>query len=121
MSLGLEFTGDYGPVQRNFDKLNTSVLDTGGQDIATRIGDGTDLVTFPGGSSKSGTTVVSHGLGVVPVFVAAVPNQTQGGTDTLAFETFTYTDTTFSVRGQFTQGLVPALGSTATFGWKAEG
>lgn len=96
MTLGLEFTGEYGIVQRNFDKLDAEVLGTGGIDAEIRFGVATCLPTGPATADTLATTV-THGLGQVPVVVTATV-LAGAFAAALSAKVTNFTATTFDVR-----------------------
>lgn len=117
MILGLEFTGEYGVVQRNFDKLDAEVLGTGGIDAGIRFG--TLTLTWPGGAAASNAVAVAHGLGTTPVAVVATSNTT-AGTGLIAVVAF-FDATTVTLQGETTGGFAPLAAATNTVSWIAIG
>lgn len=108
-------------VQANFDAILSDVPGDAVQGLASagRLMDtGVGTWTWPGGSVKSGATVVPHRLNGVPLVVVVFPNQTQGATEVLAAEAYSYTGSQFSSRARFF-AATPAAGTTASFVWLA--
>lgn len=108
-------------VQGNFDALAADLPSNALQAISggSAFAIGTGTWTWPGATSKTDVTTVTHGLGGTPLFVAVLASQTQGAAETLATEAYTYTTTTFLTRAQFVRGFTPAAASTAPFVWLA--
>jgi hypothetical protein len=99
-------------VQRNFDALAGAVVSTGGQRVGFRFSAGT--LTFTA-SATSAASVISHGLGNVPIVVIACEVTTGFG---VIVRTNTYTSTTFSAVGTNPFGAGTYV---ATFAWIAIG
>lgn len=91
------------------------VLDTGG--ISAGIRWGIDAWTFAA-ARVSAAKVTSHGLGKAPLYVF-VCGATDQGAHVVAGDAFTYTQTTFTSRGDFTDGFAPT--GTSNFVWLAIG
>ena len=116
----LEYTGDTGPVQRNFDALARLALDAGGVSASVRFGTGT--ITWPGGSPRANTLNVDHGLGGTPIVVLATPTSSLGGGVIFpVVATFAYGATQFSASSVTSDGSSPAAATTHTFVWLAIG
>lgn len=117
MSVSLEFTGEYGPAQRNFDKLAGLVVDAGDQSASIRFGVGT--ITWPGGASNNfaSPTVVTHGLGRQPVAVLQSNTGNAGLTLSPVHAASVIGSTTFTAFANTVDGQLPAAGSTSTFAW----
>src|SRR5688500_9117968 len=98
MSISLEFTGDYNPVQRNFDKLAAAVVDAGDQSASIRFGTGTATIT-DGTRAASGN--IAHGLGRTPAIVIAMANETADTRDdyVVTGQSADATNLVFNVRG----------------------
>ena len=120
-------------VQRNFEAID-ALFPLHAQNIANdvlllavagtkrRVAFGTALVTWAGGSATSGGASVTHGLGVVPVVVVAVPSGGvgAGGWAPIALVN-ALTSTTFTLFGQANGMNQPAAATTGTFYWVAIG
>lgn len=113
--IDLELLTDGTATARNFDKLRTLLIDTGGQSIGLRLG--TDTVTYPGATAGSTVKTVTHGLGRIPVYVGPqwVAGGTTGTTYSHTFEVSNLTTTTFDVQG-FGSSAV-AAGQTVAIMW----
>lgn len=103
-------------VQRNLEKI-AQQFPIGNANLAKPYAGGSGVLTWPGGSSQTGTTAVPHGLGIVPVAMLAV------GSSTLNCNIITAspTATTFDVRGITLDGSSPAAGVQCSFYWIALG
>lgn len=109
----LEHVADGSVSDRNFQKLMSLVLDTGGVNASVRWG--TKSFTWPGATAVQSFTI-NHGLPTTPQVVLAVNgnNNTQGLPRTLS-----YTATTFSL-----SVIAPAAVAAAvadTYYWLAIG
>jgi hypothetical protein len=100
----LEFTGEYGVVQRNFDRIAERAVDSGDQSAGIRFGLETVTIT-----TSAGSVVIDHGLGRTPVSVVACLSTGgtlgAGGDSEVITGTFTATQATITVRfygGSFT-------------------
>lgn len=105
---------DWGTVRRNFERLR-GTLDAGGTVASIRFG--VDTATWAA-NRYSAEATVTHGLGRAPVAVF-VTGATDQGTSLVAYQAFAYTDTTFKVRGDFTNGAAPS--GNSSFAWIAIG
>src|SRR4051812_14654890 len=109
---------DDGALARNFDKLRALVPDTGGHSIGIRFG--TQTLTWAGGTTRTGSPVISHGLGKAPVVV--FPScSSPSGTWFPVLVVDTFTATSFTTRGVTSDGSSPGAGTTTTAYWLAIG
>ena len=92
MNLEHQFPNDWDVTRRNFEKLASLVLDTGGTSAGLRFG--ADSWAFPGGAPGSGAKAVTHGLGRVPVAVFV-----QTANRFINWDVTLLTDTTFTTTG----------------------
>ena len=112
--ISLERLVDGSPAARNFDALQSLVIDTGGQSVGARFGSGT--LTFPGSSDSTGELTVTHGLATTPVAVLVTGT---GGTTLVTVNDVG--GTTFDALGVTTDGSEPAADTESTFYWLAIG
>lgn len=112
MGISLEQLADGSTSDRNFQKLQVLVLDTGGASLGLRMGTGS--VTFTA-ANTSAVKVVSHGLGRTPAVVLTTPNANTG----FVFSVTARASTTFSVQGFTTGG--GSVTTTVNFDWVAIG
>lgn len=113
MGIGLEQLADGSTSDRNFQKLQALVPDTGGVSLGVRVGGGTATWTA---SNVSADVTVTHGLGRTPVFADA---KLRGGSTSIEFEIVSTTATTMVVRGYTTGGA--SITFSNAFGWVAIG
>lgn len=95
--ISLEQLRDGSTTDRNFQKLMSLVLDTGGLNLGLRFGTSTLAFTA---STDSANRTVTHGLGRTPVIVLACASGAPNFTDIPAFNAFTLTSTTFGINGR---------------------
>jgi hypothetical protein len=105
----LEALADNSISDRNFQKLRSLVLDTGGITAGIRIG--TDAVTFTA-STTSATKTVTHGLGKIPTFVGLQAVDSSGAI-TVRPVAGASNNTTFDAIGR----CASAVTGAATFYW----
>lgn len=115
--ISLENLGDGSVSDRNFQKLMSLVLDTGGQSAGIRFG--TDTLTWASGQQFSAAKTVTHGLGRTPLVVLALGNGT-GGPNLTTIQAFTIGATTFQVQGGFVTGTASGV-VTLNIGWAVIG
>jgi hypothetical protein len=122
VTLSLEHLGEYGPAQRNFDRLAALAVTAGDQSADIRFG--TATITWPGGSVRASNTSVSHGLGRTPAVAIATAQTGVGGSLTVmpvAIVRNTMTDTTLEISAVTSDESSPAAATTATVWWLAVG
>lgn len=118
--IALEQLADGSVSGRNFQRLMSLVVDTGGVSLGLRVG-GPVNVTWPGGVVSSNGLVVPHGLGGVPSFVvASLINSGSLAPPFAIAACAVYTATTF-VLVATTVGAIPAAGIFSQFTWLAVG
>lgn len=123
MTIGLEHTADDNPaIDRNFDKLRSSLIDasgvtgtTSGQTLTLRFGIAT--ATFTASARSAGFTV-SHGLGTTPECIIAM---SVGSTMNICvnYVSGSRTDTDFDLVSETVDGT--AISGTAAVFWLAMG
>lgn len=106
-----DFVSDFKALKQKVADLVVQVSGIGG-----RFGSGTDIATWAGSRSSNERTV-THNLGWTPSRVWVTGNADQG-THVIAFQAYSFTSTTFKVRGDFTDGTAPA--GPSPFAWLAE-
>lgn len=107
MTISLDPLGDGSVSDRNFQKLMSLVLDTGGRSVGIRFGTATATWTA---SATSATVTIPHGLGKIPGFV------TYGSKNTpFEYATASVDATNISTVGYQTAGTV--VTGTLTFYW----
>ena len=107
----LEQLRDGTVTDRNFQKLMSLVMDTGGQSVGIRFG--SDSVTWNGASPTSPATTVTHGLGSKPVCVLL----TSTGSTNAVYSTATPTTTSMDITATTRDGSTPANGTQRFFYW----
>lgn len=115
--IALEHLADGSVSDRNFQKLMSLVIDTGGLSVGIRFGSGT--VTWAG-ATPFATVSVTHGLGATPKAVMICDN----GLGTLAqIAVFSASAgaTTFTAAAEPTDSSSPAASTTRGFYWVAVG
>lgn len=107
--------GAWTTVQRNFDKLVATLIDTGGQSVGIRFG--TDTLSFSA-AAASATKTITHGLGKTPVAVFAMSDLS---TEYIVINSIaaSFTDTQFQVKAQTASGS--SITQTPRFYWLAIG
>jgi hypothetical protein len=118
VTIPLEFTGESGPAQRNFDKLARLALDSGDQSASLRFG--VVNVAWPGGSATSTSTSVAHGLGTTPIAVVATLKD-GGGAQFSSVAAFSYDADSFNVQLHTDDASSPANTVTSVVAWIAIG
>lgn len=111
MSINLEHTADDNPaIDRNFEKLKSLVIDTGGESAGIRFGMAT--LTFPGGTSIFTPDTVPHGLGITPevAFATAVHSNVFIGVASLD-------PTNLVFEGRTVDATIPGAGSSVNYFW----
>lgn len=116
---GLEFVRDNPTTQRNFEKLAAQFLDTGGQSIGIRFG--TQVLSWAGGTARTGSPTISHGLGRVPQVVFVTPQGSPSSTWFPIAVGDTLGATTFVMRGVTSDNSSPAAATTTTVAWMVIG
>lgn len=114
MTIALEHTADSNPaIDRNFEKLKTLVIDTGGVSVSQRAG--SQVVTWPGGSPITNTATVTHGLDHAPtsIMLSSSDNSNPGYSNITA--------TTFDITARTVDGSLPGAGSTTGVSWQVWG
>lgn len=115
MTPNLEHTDDLNrTIDRDFEKLSSVVIRTGEQSAEMRYG--TAVVSWPGGSSDSDPTTVTHGLGSTPLhilFGSGSANTAPGWSSPTA--------TTFVITARTVDGSSPASPNNRSISWLAIG
>lgn len=112
--IGLEYLADGTISDRNFQRLNALVPDTGGQTVGIRFG--TSSIGFTA-STDSADTVISHGLGTTPVVVLVSVHTAPTFATVAALNAHSYGATTFTVNGR----VASAATATVPIVWLAIG
>lgn len=107
----LEHLADSSISDRNFQKLMSLVLDTGGESVGLRFGTGSATWTA---AVNSASVTVPHGLGKIPAAAGAFTRDLG-----IAYAVTARDATNITVRGFATAGA-PTSG-TATFDWAVIG
>lgn len=113
--IDLELLTDGTATARNFDKLRTLLIDTGGQSIGLRFG--SDSLSFAA-SAVSVTRTVNHGLAKIPQAILVLPTL---GTEYIVanYVGASRNDVSFQVSGQTNSGS--AITADLGFFWVAIG
>jgi hypothetical protein len=119
---------DWDRVRGNFQLID-SLLSLMGRDsdgfgftvAGVRVRFGQSTVHWNNGANLSDLlSGITHGLGRTPIVIVA--NEVTGsGADLVMVQTFTYSATTFSIRGRFMNSAVSAGAADLTVGWVAIG
>jgi hypothetical protein len=104
--IGLEQLADGTISDRNFQRLNALVPDTGGQTVGLRFG--VSSIGFTA-STDSANTVIAHGLGTTPIVAVATVAGAGSFATIAALNTFSYGATNFSVNGRIPSAATTTL------------
>lgn len=110
--IGLEQIADGSVTDRNFQKLMSLVIDTGGQSVGLRFG----VASVTHTASVQGVQTVTHGLGRTPGAVLCTVNAGADGTAYTA-SAFNLAATTFGI----VTTRAPAFSATLSVYWVAIG
>lgn len=97
VSLGNIAPEDWAAVERMRQRLQSLVVDTGGQSVGIRFAQAT--LSFAA-STNSGTITVSHGLGRTPIVVVATAHNAPAFGNVPTCHAATFTSTTFQMNGE---------------------
>lgn len=101
MTINLEHTADENTaIDRNFEKLKSLVIDTGGESVGMRFG--IAVLTYTAAAVTPALTV-THGLGVTPECILALP-ASGANRHCVNYVVVTRTDTTFDLISETVTG-----------------